>query len=99
MMRGPLSDHVLAMLHCRAIHHEWEEAYDWQGKRAPWGTRCVMHCGSCGSDRVEIVAVDGSISARHYDYTPEYKTVSHLPRQEARSLRVAELRRRERASK
>lgn len=95
----PMSDSRLEMLRCRAVHHDWEEAYDWKGKSAPWGTRCVMHCGGCGSDRVEIVAADGSISARHYEYTAEYKTVSSMTRQEARAERVAELRRRERVRK
>lgn len=82
----------LALLTCRDIQHAWESTYDFNHRRAPWGTRRVLHCGSCESERVEIVAVNGTVSARHYSYSDAYKTVSSLSKVDARAERLALLR-------
>lgn len=84
------------MLRCRDIGHTWEERFDWNGKRAPWGSRRVLHCGTCSTERIEVVSSDGSVMSRHYDYDPTYKSVSGLSKNDARRERVTQLHKRRR---
>lgn len=78
------------LLRCRDIGHHWEENFGGYERRrgAPWGTRRILLCTSCGMERNELVNTQGEAMSRHYDRPNDYGKVSKLTKNEARKKRI-----------
>lgn len=75
-------------LRCRDIGHHWEEVVTSTRRDPEWGRRRELFCGYCGTTRLELINIYGEVGCRSYVYEDDYKTVSRLPRKEARAKRA-----------
>ncbi len=81
-------------LRCRDIGHHWEEVVMSTRRDPEWGRRRELYCGYCGTIRLELINYYGEVGSRSYLYDDDYKTVSKVPRKEARAKRAYRRRRR-----
>jgi hypothetical protein len=77
----------MQLLKCRELAHEWDEHLR-KVRDAGWGRHRVLRC-PCGTERIELIDINGEISSRHYEYPDDYHIVGSMSKIEAREERLA----------
>lgn len=72
-------DHDDPAVRCRTVGHAWDPFVPVGMRRPSFGARLSLLCGSCGTERHDLVNAAGDVLAREYRYRDGYQIAGGAP--------------------